>query len=208
MSLLRFYRFLTIVAAVVVVSASAVSTSAATAPSEAEQLRIIHAMSELLRARIDQLPVLIDAGYGVGKVAEKIVTLNREAVVVEGQRFDGVVVIAPKEKASYAWAFAAPANSASWYILREKGDMKGFANFLRRPRSAVPLASEMKPESVTELTFQNLGSASWVAGERYVLWFRFKDDVPATLTLRAGFFAKSSLNNNALPALLFPSEKP
>ncbi len=184
--------------------------AAAPAPSaaEAEQLRIIQAMSDRLRARIDRLPVLIAADVPVGQIEERTVTLNRDAVVVDGHRFDGVVVVAPREKASFAWAFVAPASSTSWYIVREQGEMKGFANFLRRPRAQVPLAVALKPESGTELTFQKLDSAAWSAGERYVLWFRFKDDAPAEFTLRAGFFARASLNNNALPALLFPPAAP
>jgi hypothetical protein len=185
--------------------AAFVSAAPAPAVSEAEQLRIIQAMSAPLRARIDKLPVLIAAGSPLGKIAEQTVTLNRDAVVVDGQRFDGVVINAPKEKASFAWAFPAPANSTSWYILREKGEMKGFANFLRRPRSQVPLAAAMKPESRSDLTFQKLDSTAWSPGERYILWFRFNDAAPAELTIRAGFFDRPSLNNNALPALLFPS---
>jgi hypothetical protein len=125
-------------------------------------------------------------------------------VVVEGQRFDGVVVVAPEAKATFAWAFASPPNLASWSILREKGDMKGFTDFLRRTRAQVPLAAEMKPVAVPNLIFQKLDSARWSANERYILWFRFTDDAPAEFSIRAGFFDRPSLNNNALPALLFP----
>jgi hypothetical protein len=184
--------------------ATRVSAAPAATVSQGEQLRIIQAMSELLRARIDKLPVMIATDSPPGRIAEQIVTLNRDAVIVEGQRFDAIVVTAPREKSSFAWAFAAPANSASWYILREKGDMKGFTNFLRRPRSQVPLAATMKPESKSELTFQKLDSTAWSPGERYILWFRFNDAAPAEFTIRAGFFDRPSLNNNALPALLFP----
>lgn len=165
-------------------------------------------MSEQMRARIDQLTVLIPAGVPLGRIEERTVTLNRAAVVVEGQRFDGVVITAPREKASFAWAFVTPANSASWYIVREKGEMKGFANFLRRSRAQVPLAAAMKPAAGPELTFQKLDRPAWSADERYILWFRFKDDAPAEFTIRAGFFANSSLNNNALPSLLFPPAPP
>jgi hypothetical protein len=182
---------------------------AAPAPSaEAEQLRIIQAMSELLRARIDKLPVVIPARHPLDTIEQQSLTLNRDAVVVDGQRFDGMIVTTPAGKASFAWAFVAPANTASWYILREKGDMKGFANFLKRPRSQLPLAAALKPESVADVTFQKLDSSALSPNERYIIWFRFKDDKPAALTLRAGFFGRSTLNNNALPALLFPSETP
>ena len=183
------------------------SSAAAPAPkaAEAQQLKIIEAMSEKLRARIDELPVLIPAGHALGKPVERTVTLNRNAVIVEGQRFDGVVVVAPMAKASFGWAFAPPANSATWYIFREKGEMKGFADFLRRTRAQVPQAAAMKPEAVANLMFQKLDSAQWTAGERHVLWFRFTDDKPTELSLRAGFFERPSLNNNALPALLFPA---
>ena len=184
--------------------ATRVSAAPAPAVSEAEQLRLIQAMSEKLRARIDKLPILIAAGSPRGQIAEQTVTLNRDAVIVEGQRFDAVVVTSPQEKASFAWAFAAPANSTNWHILREKGDMKGFADFLRRSRSQVPLAAAMKPEAKSQLLFQKLDSAAWAPGERYILWFRFNDAAPAEFTLRAGFFDRPSLNNNALPGLLFP----
>ena len=173
--------------------------------AEAEQVRIVTVMSEQLRARIDQLPVLIPPDHPLGKIQEKVVTLNREAVVVEDQRFDGIVVTAPEAKASFAWAFAAPVNCASWYILREKGDMKGFTNFLRQTRSQVPLAASMKPEGVENVTFQTLGNQSWSPKERYVIWFRFTDDRPVNVSIRAGFFARPSLSNNAVPSMLFPA---
>lgn len=180
----------------------------AAAPDQAEQLRIIAAMAEKLRERIDELPLLLPAGHAVAQVNEITVTLNQQAVVVDGQRFDGIVVVAPAEKASFGWAFASPPNLAGWYILRAEGEMKGFANFLPRPRGSLPTAAEMKPTEVPTITFQKLDSGSWVAGERYILWFRFKDDTPTELTLRAGFFAAPSLNNNRLPALLFPAPQP
>ena len=62
------------------------SLPAATPPSaaEAQQLQIIKTMSEQLRARIDQLPVLIPASHPLGKIEERVVTLNRTSVVVEG----------------------------------------------------------------------------------------------------------------------------
>jgi hypothetical protein len=178
---------------------------AATAAEEAEQLRIIGVMAEKMRERLDELPVLLPGGHALGQVQEVTVTLNQNAVVVEGQSFDGVVVTAPEEKSSFAWAFALPPNAASWYILRAQGDMKGFSNFLSRPRTTLPVAAAtMQPTGVASITLQKLDSASWAAGERYVLWFRFKDATPTEVTLRAGFFAKASLNGNTLPALLFP----
>jgi len=190
---------------VLIVGFTAGRPLAVAAPDQAEQLRIIAAMSEKLRERIDELPVLLPAGQPLATVNEVTVTLNTQAVVVDGQRFDGVVVTAPAETASFGWAFAAPTNVASWYILRAEGEMKGFANFLSRPRGSVPAAAGMKPVDVPKITFQKLDSASWAAGERYILWFRFKDEAPAELTLRAGFFAKPSLNANALPVMLFPA---
>jgi len=200
---MHLQRYFAVGIAAVFVHVSLAAT--APSPSEAELLRIIQAMSEPLRARIDKLPVLIPAEHPLAKIEERTVTLNRDAIVVEGQRFDGVVVTAPEAKASFAWAFAAPANTASWYILREKGDMKGFGNFLRRSRSQVPLAAAMKPESAANVTFQQLESAAWSPKERYILWFRFTDDTPATFSIRAAFFARPSVNNNALPAMLFPA---
>jgi hypothetical protein len=204
MLLLRLRKLFSVGIAVVLVNA----LSAATAPklSEAEQLRIIQVMSEQLRAKIDKLPVLIPANHALGKIEEQLVTLNRDAVVVDGQRFDGVVVTSPEAKASFAWAFAAPANTASWFILREKGDMKGFTNFLRRSRAQVPLAKAMKPESVENVTFQELKSTAWSPNERYILWFRFTDESPAEFSIRAGFFDRPSLNMNGLPMLLFPAD--
>jgi hypothetical protein len=184
-------------------------TSAADPKSaESEQVRIIQAMGEQLRARIDKLPVLIAAEHPVGQISEQMFTLNQNAVVVEGQRFDGLVITAPGAPATFAWAFVSPPNAASWYILREKGEMKGFANFLRRPRSSLPLSASMQPQSGSDVTFQKLDASAWTPTERTIVWFRFIDDSPAAITLRAGFFARPSLNNNALPALLFPPAPP
>lgn len=178
---------------------------AATPAEEAEQLRVIGVMADQMRERLDDLPVLINSGHAVGQVNEITVTLNQNAVIVDGQRFDGVVVTAPGEKASFAWAFPLPPNAVSWYILRAEGDMKGFANFRTQPRPTLPAAAAMKPTGVEKITLQKLDSASWSANERYVLWFRFKDETPTEVTLRAGFFAKPTLNPNGLPALLFPA---
>jgi hypothetical protein len=180
-------------------------SGAATAADQAEQLRIIAVMSEQMRDRIETLPVLLAEGHPLGAVKETTLKLNQNALVVEGQRFDGVVVVAPTEKASFAWAFAHPSNLSSWYILRAQGDMKGFTNFVDRPRSALPGASAMQPVSGEKITLQKLDSGSWTAGERYILWFRFKDETPAEFTVRAGFFAGTSLNGNRLLALLFPA---
>jgi hypothetical protein len=66
-------------------------------------------------------------------------------------------------------------------------------------------ADAFAPKDVTQLTFQRLDSSAWSAGERYLLWFRFKDATPAEITLRAGFFPAPKLNNAQLPALLFPA---
>jgi hypothetical protein len=186
-------------------------TFGAAAPSaaEAEQLRIIQAMIGELRTRVDRLPVLLAADQKVGETTDLTVTLNREPVVIEGQRFDAVVVTAPATKSSFAWAFAVPTNLASWYIAREGGDMKGFKDFLRRPRAiAAGRADAFAPRSVNELTFQRLDSVAWSGGERYLLWFRFKDSTPAEITIRAGFFPALKLGNSELPALLFPNSAP
>jgi hypothetical protein len=206
MVLMRSRRSFT--AALVAMLANNLIAAPAPAVSEADQHRIIQAMSEVLRARIDKLPMLIPAGTPLGQITERTVALNRDAIVVEGQRFDGIVVTSPREKASFAWTFVSPANNASWYIVPEKDEMRGFANFLRRTRAQVPLAAAMKPESGPELTFQKLDSPAWSPNERYLLWFRFKDDAPAEFTIRAGFFARPTLNNNALPSLLFPPAAP
>jgi hypothetical protein len=189
-----------------VVLVPTLADAAASKLSEAEQLRIIHAMSEQLRAKIDQLPILLPSGHPIGQIEEELISLNRDAVIVDGQRFDGVVVSAPEAKASFAWAFAAPVNVASWFILRDKGDMKGFSNFLRQTRAQVPRAAAMKPEEVENVTFQALNSAAWLPTERYILWFRFTDDTPAEFTIHAGFIPRPSLNQNTLPMLLLPAE--
>lgn len=179
--------------------------AAAPTAAEAEQLRIIQAMLVELRTRVDRLPVLLAADQKVGETADLTVTLNRDPVVIEGQRFDAVVVTAPATKASFAWAFPGPVNLASWYIARADGDMKGFGDFLRRPRTAVAgRADAFAPTDVTQLTFQRLDSGAWVGGERYLLWFKFKDATPTEITLRAGFFPAPKLSNAQLPALLFP----
>ena len=184
------------------------STPAAAAPTaaEAEQLRIIQVMLVELRTRVDGLPVLLASDQKVGETADLTVTLNRDPVVIEGQRFDAVVVTAPTVKASFAWAFPGPANLASWYIAPASGDMKGFADFLHRPRGVVAgRADAFAPTAVTQLTFQRLDSAAWSGGERYLLWFRFKDATPTEITFRAGFFPGSKLSNQQLPVLLFPA---
>ena len=202
---MRFNRCFFVILALAAMLASPSPAATPPSASEARQLEIVQAMSELLRTRINQLPVLIPANHPLAQIEERSVTLNRSAVVVEGQRFDGVVVVAPEAKASFAWAFVPPANSASWYVLREKGDMKGFADLLRRTRAQVPLAATMKPENGPNVIFQKLESEQWSANERYIIWFRFTDDKPAEFSIRAAFFGRPSLNNNALPALLFPA---
>lgn len=199
----RSIRFVAAAVASVLVSTLVAANPKA---AEADQLRVVQSMSVQMRARIDQLPVLIAADHSLAKIEERTVILNRNALVIEGQRFDGVVVVAPPGKASFGWAFVSPANVVSWYVLREKGEMKGFADFLRRPRPQYPLATAMKPEKGTTITFQKLDSAMWMPGERYVLWFRFNDEGPAEFSIRAAFFARPSLSNNALYSLLFPAE--
>ncbi len=178
------------------------ASGAAPAAGEAEQLRIIGLMSAELRGRIEKLPVLVLADHPIGEVLEQTLSLNRDPVVIEGQRFDGVVITAPSTKTSFGWALVAPANLASWYILRERGDMNGFRDFVRRPKARLPQAQSLLPESTGDVTFQRLDSRALSPGERYILWFRFKDDAPAEFSVRAAFFASGTLNNNRLPDLL------
>jgi hypothetical protein len=186
-------------------AASYVSAAAKADAANAEQLRLVQAMSERMRARIDELPVLIPAKTTVATVHETTVTLNRNPVIVDGQRFDGIVITTPATKAAFGWAFVSPTNSTRWYVFRERGEMKGFTNFLRRPRAKLAAAAaDMKPTGVPNITFQKLDAASLSSDERYVLWFNFSDDAPAELSIRAGFFA-GPLTNERLPALLFPS---
>ncbi|HEX2099364.1 MAG TPA: hypothetical protein VHF69_01805 [Candidatus Synoicihabitans sp.] len=208
MCLLHLPRFGLLACAIALGLPAASANAASPKAAESEQLRIIGVMSEQLRARIDRLPVLLEPERAVGDVKEVTVTLNRNPVVVEGQRFDGLVVTAPPTAATFAWAFVSPANAASWYIFREKGDMKGFSNFLRQPRGKFPAAAAMQPTNGDTVALQALASTHWTPGERYIVWFSFKDEVPAELTIRAGFFARSSLSNHHLAALLFPAEVP
>ena len=182
------------------------SASAKPATSDAEQVRLVQTMADRLRARIDELPVLIPAQAPLAKVHEATVTLNRNPVIVDGQRFDGVVITAPATKANFGWAFACPTNTSRWYVFRDRGDMKGFSNFIRRPRAKLAAAAaDLKPADVPNLTFQKLDAIALSPGERYVLWFNFSDVTPAEFSVRAGFFA-GALTNEKLPALLFPAD--
>ena len=172
--------------------------------SEAEQIRIVQQMSQEMRARIDRLPLLFPEATHVGMARDTRVRLNHEPIIVDGQRFDGIVFTAPATRASFAWAFPCPPTATRWYIFREKSDMSGFSDFIQRPRAGFGATQSWAPASVTKMTLQRLNAAALVPGERYVLWFNFKDSAPVELTVRAGFFDKQTLNNNGLPALLFP----
>jgi hypothetical protein len=199
-------RVLHSVALCLVALACHVSAAAAADASNAEQPRLVQTMSERMRARIDELPMLIPAKAPLATVRETTVTLNRNPVIVDGQRFDGVVITTPAAKAAFGWAFVSPTNASRWYVFRERGEMKGFTNFLRRPRAKLAAAAaEMKPTSVPNITFQKLDVASLSPEERYVLWFNFSDDAPVELSIRAGFFA-GTLTNERLPALLIPAD--
>ena len=172
---------------------------------EAELLRVVQEMSEQLRARIDDLPVLLAPEQALGEVREVTLTLNRASIVVEGQRFDGIVVATPASgKPWFGWAFAAPANVSRWYVLRETGDMQSFRDFLRRPRTALPGAESLEPNERPQVTLQKLERTHLEPGARYVLWFAFTDEAPTEITFRAGFFPGSAPANTRLPALLFP----
>lgn len=187
--------------------AAAAGVVAKPAAVNAEELRLVQAMSDRLRARIDELPVLLPAGQPVGQAADVTVTLNRTPVVVDGRRFDGIVFTAPSDPASFAWAFACPPNASRWYVFREHGDMRGFANFIRRPRAKGAAAVQLEPVDVPLITFQKLDAASLSPGARYVIWFGFKDDAPVQCSIRAGFYG-APLVNERLPGVLFPVPAP
>ncbi len=198
------FKVISVTSLLLVASLSA--APAAKSSTEAEQLRVIEEMSGKLRARLLQLPVALPAEQPPGQIRDLAVTLNRDPVRVDGERFDGVVLTAPATKASFAWAFVYPPNVSRWYILREGGEMKGFSDFIKKPRTGLPGADAWAPAGTQNVTFQRLNAAALLPGERYVLWFAFKDAAPAEITLRAGFFPSPSLNNSALPALLFPKD--
>lgn len=196
-------------AAIVVAIATGLTAPLSAAPDakakEAELLRVIQTMSEQLRARLDDLPVLLAPEQTLGDIREVTLTLNRDSVVVEGQRFDGIVITAPATgKPWFGWAFAAPANVSRWYVLREAGDMQGFRDFLRRPRTELSGAESLEPKERPQVTLQKLEAPRLTPGARYVLWFAFSDEAPTEITFRAGFFPGAAPANTALPALLFP----
>lgn len=204
-SLLRTSCTLGLGLAMLQVLAPGNAAAAAKGSAAEEQLRIVHTMMDQMRTRIDRLPVLLPADQPVGVVQATTVTLNRDPVIVAGERFDGLVITAPATKAGFGWAFVCPPHATRWYVFREHGEMKGFTNFLRRPRDKLPGSDTLVPPEVTQVTVQKLDAASLAPGARYVLWFAFRDDAPATFSIRAGYFV-GNLTNERLAPLLFPAQ--
>ena len=124
--------------------------------------------------RFREVPVAAEAG----KPRWHKVTLNGR-----GKKIDAVRFRVPEgEPRGMAWAFLPPANLAGWYIIPAAGEMDaGFQRFFRP--GAQKVLGAKAPKDAKQVLLQSLGASHLKPGGEYLLWFRFKDEKPATVYL-------------------------
>lgn len=164
------------------------------------------AMEKALRNKAGELPVLLSASARFGEVQENTVRLNRRPAVIDGERYDGVVLHTGDKPGSLAWSFVPPPNYSSWYILRVNGTMSGFRSFTTALRADLPSAGALAPTAISFVHLQGLDRESLSPNETYVIWFKFENDAPADFTVRATYVDKASVEPDEIRQLLFPDK--
>ncbi len=122
------------------------------------------------------------------------ITLNRDPLQIEGARYDGFrftvnrgSVAAGAAAPDLVWAFVPPLNYHSWYIVPKNGDMRGFERFFRVERSILPDFDGREPWEASRVFLQMLPGDYLEDGQEYLIWFRFRDDKAAEMSLMLGF---------------------
>jgi hypothetical protein len=148
---------------------------------------------------------VISPASEAGKAQWAAVTLNQR-----GKRVDAVRLRVPEGgRRDLVWAFAYPEKTLDrWYILPAKGPAgQGFKNFWK----ATPRQAFGSNEPKLKVIVQSHSGEYLEPGEEYVLWFRFTDDQPATLWIKAALLpqaAKAYDERSAMKALDLPQPPP
>ena len=129
------------------------------------------------------------------------VTLN-----VRGKRVDAFRFRIPEgERRDLFWALTfSPKSMARWYIAPAEDPVgKGFSSFLKA--SPAKLFKGTPPEGVVGIV-QSLSSEHLEPGREYLMWFIFKDDQPATISVAMALLPSKGKpsDNGAYKALGLP----
>ena len=100
-----------------------------------------------------------------------------------GKKVDAVRFRVPQgERRDLFWALAFPKNLGSWYIAPAEGPAgKGFTSFQKTTPSR--LFKGPPPAGLTGGVLQALAGEHLEPGREYLIWFLFKDETPATVSL-------------------------
>jgi hypothetical protein len=136
------------------------------------------------------------------------VPLNTRGKKVDAFRFR----VPEGERRDLFWALAfSPKSMGRWYIAPAEGPVgKGFSSFLKA--SPAKLFKGTPPEGFVGIV-QSLSSEHLEPGREYLIWFVFKDEQPATISVAMALIPSKGKpsDNGAYKALglpLAPAEKP
>lgn len=122
------------------------------------------------------------------------ITLNRDPLLIEGARYDGFrftvnhgAVAVGAAAPDLVWAFVPPLNYRFWYIVPKNGDMRGFERFFRVERSQLPDFGGREPWEASRVFLQMLPGDYLEDGQEYLIWFQFRDDKAAEMSMMLGF---------------------
>jgi len=135
-----------------------------------------------LQAAADRLPLLQPAQ--ADGPAFQILSLNADPVRVGDLRVDACRIHVPEAGGDLIWAFATPNACSSWYIIPVSGTGSGFENFHWAPCLA---GGTWTSDPTYTCYVQSLSEKSLKAGQDYIIWFEFTNDLPTTVHARLRF---------------------
>lgn len=153
------------------------------------QQEVLHKALQESFAKFQHLePRKADDGFP----ALQTITLNEKPVIVEGKRYDGFSFTARRggedpTQQSLVWGFCQPPNVESFFIAPEAGTMDGFTHFHHFLKDRMPRFKQAEPKAYARIIVQSLDGGRLVEGKKYLIYFAFRDDKPATFTASFGF---------------------
>ena len=131
-----------------------------------------------------------------GRPVFQTLALN-DPVSIDGTEYYAFRFTVPYRKSSedFVWSFVLPPPLSSWNILPQSGGMEGFQGCSYSAKNEFPSADALLPLNGRKLILQSLSGDALQDGKTYLIWFAFKKNHPAYISLA---FTFANLQTNAL----------
>ena len=151
---------------------------------------------EQLQESFLHFPLLTPMTDRDGQPVFQTLALN-DPVLIDGTKYYGFRITVPYRKSSedFVWSFVLPPPLSSWNILPQSGGMEGFQDCSYSAKNEFPSADALLPLNGRKLILQSLPGDALQDGKTYLIWFAFKKNHPAYISLA---FTFANLQTNAL----------